>query len=318
MKPIAALIAVCALALALAAAPARAAQRLATEAAPFNADAYGDVVAWSAYDRAAGVYRLRLLVDGKPVAPAVTPAAKDLDVDVGPGPDGAPLVVYARLGDLFQYDPATGREQPLAEVNTPGIERTPSIHRDALGFVREVHGRPVVYLRRDGTTRRQPHPRYRRTLGVESVELGSRGLFVVYRTDIVPTCCSRATLYRIVGGRLRHIFAAPSGGANLGLIVSPSLLGRNVYFGRTNEGSGQGNRFFRYDLRSRRLYSARGTRLAHTLTWRGDRFLESRIAGGCQGAPGDDPTATATCELLLTDPIHFRPAARADVRRTRP
>src|SRR3954453_21750551 len=148
MKPLAALTALLALALALSAAPAGAAQTLATEAAPFNADAYGDVIAWSSYDRAAGVYRLRLLRDGQPVQPAVSPAADDLDVDVGPGPDGRPLVVYERLGDLFQYDPATGREQPLAEVNTPGIERTPSIHRDALGFVREVHGRPVVYLRR--------------------------------------------------------------------------------------------------------------------------------------------------------------------------
>src|SRR3954452_17699359 len=318
MKPLAALTALLALALALSAAPAGAAQTLAREAAPFIADAYGDVIAWSSYDRAAGVYRLRLLRDGQPVEPAVSPAADDLDVDVGPGPDGRPLVVYERLGDLFQYDPARGREQPLAEVNTPGIERSPSLHRDALAFVREIHGRPVVYLRRDGTTRRQPRPRYRRTLGVKSVELVSRGVFVVYRTDIVPTCCTRATLYRIVGGRLRHVFAAPSGGANLGRIVSPSLLGRNVYFGRTNEGSGQGNRFFRYDLRSKRLYSARGTRLANTLTWRGDRFLESRISAGCQGAPDDDPTPTPTCELLLTNPIHFRPAARADVRRTRP
>ena len=54
------------------------------------------------------------------------------------------------------------------------------------------------------------------------------------------------------------------------------MSGRDVYFGRTNEGSGQGNRFFRYDLRSHRLASARGTSRAHTLTWRGARFLAER------------------------------------------
>jgi len=316
MKPIAALIA--ALALTLAPALARGAERLATEAAPFTADAYGDVIAWSSYDAVTRTYRLRLLRGGQRVEPAIAPSADDLDVDVGPGPDGAPLVVYARGGDLFQYDPARGLEQPLAEVNTAGVERSPSIHRSALGFVRELHGRPTVYLRRDGNTRRQPRPRYRRTLGVEGVELSSRGLFVVYRTDIVPTCCTRATLYRIAGGRLRHVFAVPSGGANLGRVVSPSVLGRNVYFGRTNQGSGQGNRFFRYDLRFGRLYSARGTSYAQTLTWRGDRFLESRTSPGCQGSPDQDPTAAPTCELLLTDPIRFTRAARADVRRTRP
>jgi hypothetical protein len=91
----------------------------------------------------------------------------------------------------------------------------------------------------------------------------------------------------------------------------------DLYFGRTNDGSGQGNRFFRYDLRSRKLSSARGTSRALSLTWRGDRFLISRDSNGCECPPGADPTATASCELLLTDPIRFTRASR-DVRRTRP
>jgi hypothetical protein len=301
------------LALALAAAPAGAAERLALETAPFTADAHGDVVAWSSYDAAAGNYRLRLLRRGAPVEPAVAPSREDLQVDVGPGPDGAPLVVYARNGDLFQYDPAAAAEQPLAEVNTAGDERHPSIHRRALAFARSNR----VYLRRNGDTRRQRRPRFRDVIEVEDVELSARGLFAVFRTDIVPTCCSKATLLRIDGGRLRHLFTVPSGGANLGRIVSPSLAGRHLYFGRTNTGSGQGNRFFRYDLRSRRLSSARGTRLARSLTWRGDRFLMSRESAGCQGPP-DEPALTRACELLVTDPVRFRPAARSDVRRTRP
>jgi hypothetical protein len=316
MKPIAALIAL--LALALGAAPAAAEERLAVELAPFTADAYGDVIAWSSYDGGAKAYRLRLLRDGRPVEPVVATSSTPFDLDVGPGPDGAPLVVYARAGDLFQYDPATGLEQPLAEVNTPNVERSPSIHRSALGFVRRVHGRPAVYVRKDGDTRRQPRPRYRHTLAVDGLELSARGLFVTYRTDIVRTCCTRATLYRVVGGRLRHVFAVGSGGANFGQIVTPTVFGPNVFFGRTNNGSGQGNRLFRYDVRSRKLFSARGTSRAVSLTWRGDRFLMSRNSAGCQGAPDIDPTATRSCELVLTDPTRFTRAARADQRRTRP
>jgi hypothetical protein len=316
MKPIAAACAL--LALAVGAAPAAAEQRLAVESAPFTADAYGDVVAWSSYDTVAKTFSLRLLRGGHVVQPAIAPSPEAFDLDVGPGPDGAPLVVYARAGDLFQYDPVSGLEQPLAEVNTPGVERSPSLYRNALGFVREAHHRPVVYLRKDGDTRRQPRPPFKRTLGVDGLELSARGLFVTYRTDIVPTCCTRATLYRVIGGRLRHVFAVPSGGANFGQIVSPTVLGRNLYFGRTNNGSGQGNRFFRYDLRSRRLFSARGTSRALSLTWRGDRFLMSRNSNGCEGPPGAGPTATPSCELVLTNPIRFTRAARADVRRTRP
>ena len=316
MKPIAALIAL--VALAMSAAPAAAAEHLAVESAPFTADAYGEVIAWSSYDPVAKTYSLRLLRGGQPVAPAVAASAKSLDLDVGPGPDGAPVVVYSRAGDIFQYDPATGLEQPLAEVNTAGVERNPSIHRSALGFVREVHRRPVVYLRSDGNTRRQPRPRYKRELGVEDVELSARGLFLVYRTDIVPTCCSRATLYRVAGGKLRHVFAVGSGGANFGQIVSPTVYKRSVYFGRTNNGSGQGNTLFRYDLRSRKLYAARGTSRALSLTWRGDRFLMSRNANGCEVPLGAAPTEPPSCELLLTDPTRFTRASRADRRRTRP
>ena len=304
MKPIAALVAL--LALALAASPAAAEQRLAVESAPFTADAYGDVIAWSSYDAVAKTYSLRLLRAGQPVAPAVPASAKALDLDVGPGPDGAPVVVYSRAGDIFQYDPATGLEQPLAEVNTAGVERDPSIHRSALGFVREVRRKPVVYLRRDGNTRRQPRPRFKETLGVDGLELSARGLFVTYRTDIVPTCCTRATLYRVAGGKLHHVFYVGSGGANFGQLVSPFVYRRSIFFGRTNQGSGQGNRFFRYDLRSRKLYAARGTSRALSLTWRGDRFLMSRA------------TTTDATELLVTDPIRFTRATRADQRRTRP
>jgi hypothetical protein len=304
MKPIAAVIAL--LALVLAAAPAAAEERLAVESAPFTADAYGDVIAWSSYDAAAKTYSLRVLRAGQPVTPRVEPSGKPFDLDVGPGPDGAPLVVYARAGDIFQFDPATGLEQPLAEVNTRAIESGPSLHRNALAFVRDVHRKPVVYLRKGGDTRRQPRPRFKHTLVVDGLELSARGLFVTYRTDIVPTCCTRATLYRVVGGKLRRVFYVSSGGANFGQIVSPTVFGSNLYFGRTNNGSGQGNNLFRYDLRSHKLFAARGTSRALSLTWRGDRFLMSRA------------TATDATELLLTDPTHFTRASRVDQRRTRP
>ena len=129
MKPLAALIAV--LALAAGAAPAAAEQRLATESAPFTADAFGDVIAWSSYDAASRRTRCACCAASTPVdTAAVAPSAAPFDLDVGPGPSGAPLVVYSRRGDLFQFDPATGAEQPLAEVNTKGTELHPSIRRE--------------------------------------------------------------------------------------------------------------------------------------------------------------------------------------------
>jgi hypothetical protein len=311
MKPLAALLALLAL---LVATPAAAAeQRLASEARPFVADAYGDVIAWSGYDPAARVYRLRVSRAGVVTTPAVDASPTVLDLDVGPGPDGAPLVVYSRRGDIFQYDPASGLEQPLAEVNTPGTELHPSIHRSALGFVRRVSGKPVLYRRAGGDTKRQPRPRFKRTLAIEDVELSGRGLFVVYRTDIPQgSCCTSATLYRVRGKKLRHVFVVGSGGANFGQLLTPAISGRSVYFARTNEGSGTGNRFFRFDLGTRRLFAARGTSRAVSVTpLPGNRLLLSRETFPGGGAPEGG-------ELLVTDPIAYTRAPRTDARRTRP
>jgi hypothetical protein len=80
------------------------------ESAPFSADAYGEVIAWSSYDVLAKTFHLELLRGGQAITPAIATSPTPVDLDVGPGPDGAPLVVYARAGDLFQYDPATGLE----------------------------------------------------------------------------------------------------------------------------------------------------------------------------------------------------------------
>ena len=319
MKPLAVLLTL--LALAAGAAPAAAEQRLATESAPFTADAYGDVIAWSSYDPAAKTYALRVLRGGAAVdTAAVARSGEPFDLDVGPGPDGKPLVVYSRRGDIFQFDPATGAEQPLAEVNTKGTEVHPSINRKALAFVRTPRtrkARPTLYLRKGGDTRKQPRPKFKETLAIEDVELSDRGLFVVYRTDIVPSCCTRAVLYRVDGKKLRRLFYVGSGGANFGQLVTPSVVGRSVFFARTNDGSGQGNNLFRLDLRTKKLFAARGTSRAESVTWLGDRFLMSRNSGGCIGPPGMDPTATPTCALVITDPPAFKKASKADQRKTR-
>ena len=321
MKPLTALISLLA-AFAALASPAAAEQRLATEAAPFTADAYGDVIAWSSYDPAAKDYRLVVQRAGVALdTAAVARSQEPFDLDAGPGPDGKPLVVYSRRGDLFQFDPATLLEQPLAEVNTPGTEVHPSIRRAALGFVRtpnKRNARPSLYLRKGGDTRKQPRPRFKHTLAIEDVELSDRGLLVVYRTDVVPSCCTRATLYQVRGKRLRHLFYVGSGGANFGQLVTPSVVGRSVYFARTNDGSGLGNNLFRLDLKDKKLFSARGTRRAESVTWLGDRFLMSRSSGGCIGPPDMDPSATPTCELITTDPIAWKRASKSDRRKTRP
>lgn len=316
---------------ALAVAPASASaaeQVLAVEQAPFTADSYGGVIAWSSYNTQTRRYSLRLLRDGQPVVPAVPVSRRAYDLDVGPGEDGSPVVVYSRNGEIYRYDVATATERKVTSVSSPHwLETEPSIHGSKIAFVRNKPGaskqrpRPLVYV--GSTTRtgakRQPTPPYKRTVGVDGLEESARGLLVVWRSDIVPTCCSRATLYRVKNDKLQHIFYVGSGGANFGQLLTPSVSGLNVYFGRTNTGSGQGQTFFRYGLGTKKLSSAGGTRVAHTLTWLGDRFLMSTALDGetCNGNINAPPEASE-CKLLLTDPVTWAPATSADVRHTRP
>src|SRR4051812_46494458 len=72
---------------------------LAREAAPFTADARGRVVAWSSFDPASHMYRLKLLRDGVVTAPAIAPQGRPFDVDLGRAPGGGVGAVYSRCAD---------------------------------------------------------------------------------------------------------------------------------------------------------------------------------------------------------------------------
>ena len=132
-----------------------------------------------------------MLRGGSRSTPAVEPSGKPFDLDVGPGPDGAPLVVYARAGDLFQFDPATGA-RAAARRGQHARHRAQPEHppqRARASSARSTAGRSSTSAGR--RTRAASRARASsETLGVDGLELSARGLFVTYRTDIVPTCCT--------------------------------------------------------------------------------------------------------------------------------
>lgn len=132
----------------------------------------------SVRDAAAGGYRLALLhtdgaIEPLPVAPRTVP----FDADVGPGPDGAPVVVYSRCerepdraaaearGCALQLLDLTRRvERRLAETDSPAAsEMQPTIWRDRVAWVRieddAADTRPRVYTR---SLRSAPATRSRR------------------------------------------------------------------------------------------------------------------------------------------------------------
>jgi len=301
------------------AADAHAAETLAQEAAPFTADSYRDAVAWSSYDAQTRAYRLRVLRDGRELdlgAVATNPRAFDVDLGpLGTSNDGVGAV-YSRCDatnrncDIFLLDLQTGAERRVSEVSSSDQdERVPSLYRNSISFSRTAsRGRELVYLRflDRGASLRQNVPAGRGT--VAATELGNSAKSLAYVWTSVRGEFRTQYLYRVQGnGRLERVARAGSGGLSQGRILSPSWAAGSLYFGRTNSGSGQGNRIYRYASGRRAYAAAQGKPSYRSVTYAsGNRFVtaESLDFDLCT-ANGDDPPERSTCLLRRSDPLTF-------------
>src|SRR4051794_10060048 len=166
---------------------ARAEFTIATVERPTPVSAYAGRVVWSSYDAAIAGYRLfeahsspdGLVTTRLPVAPRSVP----FDADVGPGALGVPTVVYSRcateprLGtdqlpvwgtgrgcDVYRFALGGTREAKVDGVSTgDASEFLPSLWLNRVAFGRVYEQRagtrgvnPYVYVRRDGSSARQP------------------------------------------------------------------------------------------------------------------------------------------------------------------
>jgi hypothetical protein len=155
-------------------ATARADFTVATLQRPSPVSAYAGHVVWSQWDGTA--FQLTeahaspsgLVTTALPVPRRFVP----FDADIGPGPDGAPTVVYSRcatdppLGPdglpvwargrgcrLFRYALGAAAEE---RIGGAGSEFLPSIWRGRIAFARVYDRLPYLYVRGSGASQRQP------------------------------------------------------------------------------------------------------------------------------------------------------------------
>ena len=234
----------------LAAPAAQAATTVATETREFPVSAYRDAVAWSSYDEASGAYRLMLRRAGAVQALPVPAQSEPFDVDLGTDGDGRLVAVYSRSGRLYEWSSASGAERAL------GIRGTePTVRGGRLAFVRRVGGRDVLYLRRSADA-----PSVRQFTG-DTSRFSHIGLPDLSRTHLAYVTYGPGRYgfggqnlrLQTLTGPSRVVYRATSGGANAADIVSPSFdaAGTHLYWARTNNGSGTGNRYLRLDARHR-------------------------------------------------------------------
>ena len=306
-------------ALGVSAAPALARPDISVEQRPAPVSSVGQTVAWSSYDTATGTYRLMTLRDGSPTALPVAPSSKPFDLDLGTNRSGGAVAVYTRCDpgcDIYRFDYPSGKEQRLAKLSSPTADEVqPTVWRGEIAFVRvRKAGRRFVDELRIGTTRGSKGTRLlvsRR--GRDSIVDPQLSLKQIAYTVTGPGPYgfgSRVVHVRTLrGGRDRAIYHANSGGASYADTTRPSWNARGdaLFFARTNNGSGEGNRFIRYSPRSGRFSYAIGDRSAQFTSWIGpQRGLLVSVAyfeAGCHD--NIDESDPSVCRVFETGPLSF-------------
>src|SRR5688500_1085757 len=153
-----------------AAAPAGAAEELAASPGRIMADAYGGRIAWAQLDPSTGLWELVEHRAGKVRRLPVDAFREPVRIDIGPGPDGAVVAVYARAGKLFLYDFGSRKERALVEFGTGSL---PSIWRGQMLFARRSGGVSSLWLGKLGTGRlaKMPNPMTAGVSGPVATEL---------------------------------------------------------------------------------------------------------------------------------------------------
>jgi hypothetical protein len=294
------------------------AEPLARTAAPFEAqhvslDAWGGVTAFSQFDPATYEYRLAVIRGGAPELLPLAPQPAPFDLDVGPGPDGKPTLVYARCPvatgtpvangcDLYRYSFATATEAPIAGANTASEETAPSVWKDELVFARtrpyaavaRVYRRP---LDRPGarSTRLALIPRERCRAGacrrtdygtVDETELRGSRLAVVVRVGPGRYDAPDVQVRLLDHGRATLVANAAVGAISvrkqfLGLSFEAGTLSfaRSFYYSSPD-------RVFRYRIARGRYSSAALARTTYGLAAAGGGYLRlGTCIPGCTTIP---------------------------------
>ena len=302
----AALLALCLLCAVVPAAAAE--EELAASPGRIMADAYGGRIAWAQLDPSTGLWELVEHRDGKVRRLRGAEASKEpVRLDLGPGPDGKVVAVYARAGKLYLYDFAKRAERHLVEFGTGSL---PSIWRGQMVFARREGGVSSLWLGKLGTGRlaKLPSGPVDDVSGPLATEL--RGSRVVYVWSSRTGDRTETGLYEVRSGRAVRLDRTANGSMSSSTFVTPEIAGGRVYYGRTTTGSGTGNQLRRVSLKTKRVEAVRAPYSSMvTAVWTSGSFLLSRVLPGAKpgvaecGMRGEKPLSDSICRLLRSDPV---------------
>lgn len=223
------------------------------------------VVLYSAYDTAAGDYRLMALEDGRATAVPVAPSARPFAADVGPTTSGHGFYVYSRCAaaagscDLYAYNPATGVEQRSKASDPAHDDLRPTYWKGALVFMREygTAAKPhqIVYERSTARTRHSVRlpgmPRRRCDKGHCIDPAGRFDALELYGPHLAQTAVSRLPQVFLSAGRPAEV----STSAQVELRLVDVATRRSLQLAHSGRGEG-GQSFTGVAFSAGRLYAS--------------------------------------------------------------
>jgi hypothetical protein len=278
--------------------------QIATLQHPGPIAAYGqDTFAWSSYDPQTRRFRLEVALRGTTRTANVPSRGVPFDVDLGPGPDGRPLVVYSRCAaeaprgttipdytrgrgcDIYTYDPATDREQKELTASRSGTDEVlPSIYGSRIAFVRDR----VPFVRSSDFGAGDQRRRGPRGAVPTGQDLRGSQLATAYRT-------SEGHEIRLTGsdGQDRLVARARATSSALRPLVSPSF-DRGILFFRSSD------RYWAFRPASASTSSARVNR---NIAWMVHASGQTFSVVGAAGRRG--VVCSPVCDFVAERPLRF-------------
>jgi hypothetical protein len=331
-------------ALMLAPSAAQADTSIAALAGATGVRAWAGTAVLSVRDPASGRYRLATQAgqDAPNALPGIADAAAPFDADIGPGPGGAPVIVFARCQAtdrcrLARTTPAGGTEMPITgSAATDGWESAPTVWGGRLAFARRYGtGSERVYVRplnagaavrsvrlpgvpareceevtacrpiTDGTVRELE---LRGTTLAQGVHFGllSEGICGEGQVRLVD-------LTRRTSRRVEHVICGLSGATLLGVSLTPThLLYARICPGDPGGCQNHTTLINRYRLSDHRLeQAAQPDLLTGFAALHDDDAIEVRAPESHDGNCTNHLAGTSpACELVRTGPLPFAAAGR--------
>jgi hypothetical protein len=288
-------------------------------------EVYGGVAVWSDYDATNRSWQVVVRRDGQLSTPPIPVARKAIEVDVGPGPSGSPMLAY--VGCASTCHVVVSSVDGSTPQTVPGSDGAshPTIWGERVAW---VHGKTKVMISRlDGGGRRvlagAPHRKcYYSSLSehpplvcaapqdpsVEALQL-YRGQLALIDTFILNDnigAVGTTTEVRTetISGGPQHLIALLGVGEGDESWLGPSWSGGKLYFYKDSIGAGFV--VYRFDPAHHTYASARAYTYLTGFSVIGDRAYEATAPGDPRA--GNPCFEDEPCVLRLSEPFEFKPS----------